>query len=149
MIDTKDPVSAMKLVICKAILSARWIHMGSPMVAAHTSGVIGFTVQWVMVRENAVQYAWASFQSIYLRSYIVWHRWQRKFLWKRQIFGLCPLRMAIYFCRVCCFFALVASGAHRKMTINECDANVRVFLESVVRVAESALSVNFSGGRFK
>ena len=59
IVDTIDPVSAMKRVICVSILAAKRMHMGSPVVAAHTSGAFRFSVWRVIVREMTVRGVWA------------------------------------------------------------------------------------------
>ena len=46
----------MKVVFCELIWAARRMQIGSPIVAAHTSGAIRFPVRRVIVREMTVRY---------------------------------------------------------------------------------------------
>ena len=61
MIDTIDPVSAMKLVFRVSILKAKRMHVGSPIVAAHTKGVIRFPVRRVMMHDMTVRMIFVGF----------------------------------------------------------------------------------------
>ena len=72
MIDTIDPVSAMKVVFCELIWAARRMQIGSPIVAAHMSGAIRFRVRRVIEREMTVRYMRVLVQATYTRAHNVW-----------------------------------------------------------------------------
>ena len=75
IVDTIDPVSAINLVFCEMTLAARWMHMVSPIVTAHTSGGIRFSVMKpVTGREMTARLDFALIQAIYSTAYPVWRR---------------------------------------------------------------------------
>ena len=116
IIETIDLVLAMKLVFCQLIWAARRMHLGSPIVAAHTSGAIRFPVRRVIVRWMMVRCVLALVQATFTMAFNVWRslRETNKSVKFSVVFRV---RIGGYCCRLCCFLALVAAGVHKMMTM--------------------------------
>lgn len=114
IMDTIDPVSAMKVVFCELTLAARRMHVVSPIVAAHTSGAIRFPVTMRATgREMTVRFVSALVRAIYTTAYTVLRSW-RKTSESDKFSVVVRVKMVECLRLLGCFFVVVAFGERRK-----------------------------------